>query len=133
MWAAGVCDKLLAGPEMVPGGLQVVGEPFAVRGGRRHAPTVTPTACEGTAEVVYDGEADADVPARIAIAHPDDTANGRYSEVMGCYHCEDGSVVMPSLYQPFKRDVIANLPESGWALTRTEVLEWIRQHPPTQK
>lgn len=90
-------------------------------------------ACEGTAEVVYDVAADADVPARIAIANPDATASGRYSEVMGCYHCEDGSVVTPSLYQPFKRDVIANLPESGWVLTRGEVLDWVRQHPPTQK
>lgn len=70
--------------------------------------------CEGAAEVVYDVAADADVPARIAIAHPDDTAIGRYSEKMGCYHCEDGSVVMPSLYQPFKRDVVANLSEAGW-------------------
>ena len=89
--------------------------------------------CEGTEDVVYDVEADADVPARIAIADPDATASGRYSEVMGCYHCEDGSVVTPSLYQPFKRDVIASLPESGWALTRDQVLDWVRQHPPTQK
>lgn len=83
---------------------------------------------EGAAEVVYDVAADADVPARIAIAHPDDTANGRYSEKMGCYQCEDGSVVMPSLYQPFKRDVVANLSEEEWVLTRSEVLEWVHKN-----
>lgn len=87
--------------------------------------------CEGTAEVVYDVEADADVPAGVAMAHRAgaESAQGRYSEVMGCCNCEDGCLVVPSLYQPFKRDVIARLPEAGWVLTRSEVLEWLRQHP----
>lgn len=87
--------------------------------------------CEGTGQVVYDVAADADVPARVATAHctGEGSAQGRYSEVMGCCRCEDGYVVLPSLYQRFKRDVIAKLPEDGWALTRSEVLEWIRQHP----
>lgn len=87
--------------------------------------------CDGTAEVVYDVETDADVPAGVAMAHRTaaDSAQERYSEVMGCCHCEDGSLVVPSLYQPFKRDVIATLPEEGWVLTRADILEWVRQHP----
>jgi hypothetical protein len=86
--------------------------------------------CDGTGQVVYDVEAVADVPARFAMdCFGDGSAQGRFSEVMGCCHCEDGCVVRPSLYQPFKRDVIAKLPEDGWELPRSEVLEWIRQHP----
>lgn len=90
--------------------------------------------CAGTAEVVYDVETDADVPAGVAMAHRTaaDSAQERYSEVMGCCHCEDGSLVVPSLYQPFKRDVIATLPEEGWVLTRADILEWVRQHPNAQ-
>lgn len=87
--------------------------------------------CDGTGQVVYDVEADADVPVRVAIARRsgEDSAPGRFSEVMGCCDCEGGCAVLPSLYQPFKRDVIAKLPEDGWVLARSEVLEWIRQHP----
>lgn len=86
--------------------------------------------CEGTGQVVFDVEADMDVPTRVAMAHRSGGggAQERFSEVMGCSHCEDGCVVLPSLYQPFKRDVIAKLSEDGWVLARAEVLEWIRQH-----
>lgn len=89
--------------------------------------------CEGSGEVVYDVVADADVPARVAGQHGGGRRpEGRYSEAMGCYHCENGISVTPPLYQPFKRDVVANLPGGGWTLTRAEILEWVQQHPVVQ-
>ncbi|QLK92893.1 MULTISPECIES: DUF6166 domain-containing protein [Mycobacterium] len=86
--------------------------------------------CEGSGEVVYDVVADIDVPARAAGQRKGDGGpDARYSEVMGCFHCENGCSVLPTLYQPFKRDVVANLPASGWMLTRAEILHWVEQHP----
>jgi hypothetical protein len=31
----------------------------------------------------------------------------------------------PSTYQRFKLDVVARLPQSGWTLSRGEVLDWL--------
>jgi hypothetical protein len=52
----------------------------------------------------------------------------RYSEPMGCQYCEQGCAVLPAMYQRYKFDIVANLPEAGWTLTRAEILQWIEQH-----
>nr|WP_139803447.1 DUF6166 domain-containing protein [Mycobacterium avium] len=92
------------------------------------------TVCEGTGEVVYDVIADREIPYRYADLNLEHLHSGesdsqpRYSEPMGCQYCERGFTVLPSLYQRFKFDIVANLPESGWTLTRAEILQWVAQH-----
>lgn len=41
--------------------------------------------------------------------------------------CEDGWAVSPSLYQAFKREVVAGL-EPEWHLSRTSILTWVSDH-----
>jgi len=80
--------------------------------------------CDGTSEVVYDKATDTYVPAGIA-------SGPRFSEPTRCAACEDGWNVMSSTYQRFKCDVVAQLPDDGWRLTRIEVLAWLDQHATT--
>ena len=85
------------------------------------------TVCEGTGEVVYDAMRGNEVPARAAeSAGPEGWAGSqvRYSETMGCQYCEHGCAVESKVYQRFKRDVIARLPDDEWRLTRAEILQW---------
>jgi hypothetical protein len=49
------------------------------------------------------------------------------TEPVPCAGCYDGWTVMPETYQQFKIDVVAQLPESGWTLSRAEVLTWLDQ------
>jgi hypothetical protein len=91
--------------------------------------------CDGTGEVVYDVVTEREIPScnaelEFIVVDGEIDRRPRYSEPMGCLDCESGCAVLPSssLYQPFKRDVVANLPEDGWTLTRAEILRWIGQH-----
>lgn len=87
---------------------------------------------DGTNEVVYDNVTGGHVLARLADGDKprqgDDAAGRRFSERMPYTECDDGWAVMPSMYQQFKVDVVAQLPESGWTLSRTQVLAWLSQH-----
>jgi hypothetical protein len=42
--------------------------------------------------------------------------------------CDDGCAVVPSTYQQFKLEVVAQLPEARWTLSRAQVLAWLEQH-----
>lgn len=85
--------------------------------------------CNGSGEVGYDVVTNSDVPARVAEYEPPSPAGeSRYSDVMGCQECEGGCRLLPAVYQSFKRDVVARLPDDGWSLTRTEILQWAEQH-----
>jgi hypothetical protein len=89
--------------------------------------------CEGTGEVVYDVSTGREIPSRCAtsefvVVDGETESQQRYSEPMGCLECEKGCAVLPSVYQPFKREVVANLADDGWTLTRAEILAWVAQH-----
>lgn len=84
--------------------------------------------CAGGGEVVYDVAAGKDVPAASVDRDVDGVSADRYSEAMGCQYCEDGCAVLPVLYQPFKRDIVAALPEDGWTLSRAEIVRWVDTH-----
>lgn len=89
--------------------------------------------CAGTGEVVYDITTGCEIPSRratsqLVVVNGETASQPRYSEPMGCLECENGCAVLPSVYQPFKRDVVAYLPEDGWTLTRAEIRDWVAQH-----
>jgi hypothetical protein len=79
---------------------------------------------------MHDVAAGTDVPAH-SVDGLAAIGDDRYSEVMGCQVCENGSAVLPALYQPFKRDVVAALPEDGWTLTQADILGWVTEHAAT--
>jgi hypothetical protein len=44
-----------------------------------------------------------------------------------CFHCEDGIAVIPAMYQDFKWQIVAKLPQkAGWTLTKSEIMDWHR-------
>lgn len=83
--------------------------------------------CRGTNDVVYDVE--------LARERPfDATADDATDESRGsCTDCGGDRVspVVTALYQTFKRDVVARLPQrQGWRLGRSEVMAWVHAHEP---
>jgi len=87
--------------------------------------------CAGSGEVIYDALTDSEVPAA-DVDRDADVAADRFSDVLGCQYCEDGYAVAPVLYQSFKRDVMAAMPEDGWTLSRAEILRWVDTQPHQQ-
>jgi hypothetical protein len=84
--------------------------------------------CNGTGHVVYtatleDESANAGVPFTI-IGDPEPGSLLPWS----CPRCDQGYTIAPIVYQQFKDDVVANLPQRGWAMTRGEILHWFDQH-----
>lgn len=84
--------------------------------------------CAGSGEVVYDTVTRRDIP---VVSGSLNAEPGRYSEVMGCNECDEGCAVPTAVYQQFKHDVVAGLPEGGWTLTQAQILQWVNEHPPT--
>ncbi len=68
----------------------------------------------------YDGAGPADLARSLLIHALGDAAR--------CDGCNDGWAVPAATYQQFKTDVVAQLPESRWTLSRAEVLAWLDQH-----
>jgi hypothetical protein len=87
--------------------------------------------CDGSNNVVYDTTTDSDVPAQRAhdVRLVDEKlAAARFSPPMPCLGCEGGWALTPAAYQRFKFDVVAGLPDTGWTLTRAEVLAWYQRY-----
>jgi hypothetical protein len=80
--------------------------------------------CGGTGEVVFDQDADREVPYdEERHTHP---GSERFSEPMGCMDCDRG-IPRGLPYQEFKWAVVAGLGES-WTLTREQILDWYDQN-----
>jgi hypothetical protein len=79
--------------------------------------------CRGTAQVMYDVRADADIPYDLGVLTRD---RERYSAAGRCGDCEAG-VPRGLPYQAFKFEVVAALHDS-WTMTRDEILAWHREH-----
>lgn len=73
-------------------------------------------ACAGTGYLAYDEAADREVPADL-----DDADQA----VFRCGDCDAGFTVTPALYQRFKDEVIAGLPDQEWTLSVTGIRSWL--------
>lgn len=72
--------------------------------------------CAGTGRVVYDLEAEIEVPAR-------DRPDAGPELISGCWNCDDGIRRLP--YQDFKNQYVAQWPQDGgWEISRDEIRRW---------
>lgn len=58
------------------------------------------------------------------------TTDSDPEQVAGCTDCDEGSLITPAIYQRFKFDVVAALPDE-WRLPRVDVQAWWAAHAAT--
>ena len=89
---------------------------IAALGDQAHCAT-----CAGTGRIaIRCDETDAE---RVDPYEPSEHDGGDW-QVAHCWDCEGGFARLP--YQRFTSDVVAGLPRTGWVLTRSSILDWLR-------
>jgi hypothetical protein len=84
--------------------------------------------CRGTGHVVYTptlAESARGSALFVVIGDPEPGSLLPWS----CPNCDQGYAIAPVVYQQFKDEVVANLAQGGWTLTRGEILRWLERHP----
>ncbi|MGW4639617.1 DUF6166 domain-containing protein [Sphaerisporangium sp. NPDC004334] len=78
-------------------------------------------ACGGTGQVVFDVATETEQPYDPAKA---DTYDPEL--IGGCHECEEGSLVVPAVYQAFKFEFVAGWGDE-WRMSRAEILAWFER------
>lgn len=81
--------------------------------------------CVGQGRVAYGPDDDPDGESRAFRPAYDDP-----DAALPCLACDEGFTVRPNLYQAFKWEVVAGLPDE-WALIHSEITMWLAQHEQT--
>ncbi|OBJ54846.1 DUF6166 domain-containing protein [Mycobacterium asiaticum] len=78
----------------------------------------------------YAGSGPADLARSLLIHTLGDAARcavcGGAPQPQKCPWCDEGWIVPSSTYQRFTFEVIARLPDCGWTLRRSDVLDWLQ-------